>query len=492
MRDRTLSLPAHVASLAPRDLADARRLAAAIPVRANAIEYRLDGAPEKIPATALADVDPRPVIVTWRSVREGGHFDGSAEEYRRLVSDAAAAGALVDVEHASGLADDRTLVDRRRLLVSSHFPFGLPPDWEARLTAMRQTGAFAVKLVAGAAHLRASLDLAEIQRRCADGATTVFPMGPASAPGRVLAALFGGALVYGSVGRPTASGQPPLSELLEVYETDRPRLPEAAFGIVAADPSGSLSPPVHNALFRSREMPFVYLPIPVSDFDRERPFEIELDPPFRGFSITQPWKIRAAEVGVPGEDVSATGAANTLLPERRHWRSENTDVDGVFDPLSDHDTGEGRTAVILGTGGVARAAIVAAKRLGYEVAVAGRRDSEADALATRFRTDSIAWAGVEETEGDLYVNATPVGWLPDDPPAIPVRVLDTRPLVFDCVYRRDGRETSTVRAARAAGCRAVSGLEMFAVQAAAQARLFGVADVTREEVARILIGGRPS
>ena len=187
MRDRTLSLPAHVASLAPRDLADARRLAAAIPARANAIEYRLDGAPEKIPATALADVDPRPVIMTWRSVREGGHFDGSAEEYRRLVSDAAAAGALVDVEHASGLADDRTLVDRRRLLVSSHFPFGLPPDWEARLTAMRQTGAFAVKLVAGAAHLRASLDLAEIQRRCADGATTVFPMGPASAPGRVMA-----------------------------------------------------------------------------------------------------------------------------------------------------------------------------------------------------------------------------------------------------------------------------------------------------------------
>jgi 3-dehydroquinate dehydratase type I len=490
LRDRPLSLPAHVASVAPRDLADARRLAAAVPAKATAIEYRLDGTVENIPPSGLAEVDSRPVIMTWRSVREGGHFDGSAEEYRRLVSEAAAAGAIVDLEHATGLAESRDFVDRRRLLVSSHFPFGLPPDWEARLAAMRQTGALAVKLVAGAAHLRASLELAEIQRRCADGATSIFPMGPASAPGRILAALFGGALVYGSVDRPTASGQPLLSELLDVYTTDHVRRPEALFGIVALDPSGSLSPLVHNALFRARDLPFLYLPIPVLDFERERPHEIEHDPPFRGFSITQPWKTRAAGVGAASEDVSATGAANALFREGRRWRAENSDVDGVFDPLSDHDTGEGRTALILGTGGAARAAIVATRRLGYEVAVTGRRDNAADVLASQFGVDSLSWEDVAASEADLYVNATPVGWGPDDPPAVPARVLDARPLVFDCVYRRDGGETSTVRAARAAGCRVVPGLEMFAVQAAAQARLFGVEGVTREEVTGILAGAR--
>ncbi|HEX9303938.1 MAG TPA: type I 3-dehydroquinate dehydratase [Thermoanaerobaculia bacterium] len=490
MRDRPLSLPAHVASVAPRDLADARRLAAAVPAKATAIEYRLDGAAEKIAPATLAEVDSRPVIVTWRSVREGGHFDGSPEEYRRLVSEAAEAGAIVDIEHSSGLADRPDFVERRRLLVSSHFPFGLPPDWEARLAAMRQKGALAVKLVAGAAHLRASIDMAEIQRRCADGATSIFPMGPASAPGRILAALFGGALVYGSVGRATAAGQLLLADLLDVYTTDHARRPSALFGIVALDPSGSLSPTVYNAFFRSRNLPFLYLPVPVSDFERERPHEIELDPPFRGFSITQPWKTRAVGAGMASEDVSATGAANTLLRERRGWRAENTDVDGVFDPLSDHDTGEGRTALILGTGGAARAAIVATRRLGYEVAVTGRRDEAADALAERFGIDSLAWEDVSASEADLYVNATPVGWRPDDPPAVPARVLNARPLVFDCVYRRDGEATSTVRAARAAGCRVIQGLEMFAVQAAAQARLFGVEGVTREEAARILAGER--
>jgi 3-dehydroquinate dehydratase/shikimate dehydrogenase len=486
LKETRLSLPAHVASLAPRDLADARRLVASVPGRASAIEYRLDGAAERIPAGAVVGLDPRPAIVTWRTTREGGHFEGSAEEYRRLVFEAYRAGAIVDVEHASGLAGDGALTDRRRVIVSAHFLFGLPSDWESLLSAMRETRPLAVKLVAGAAHLRASLEVAEVQRRQPDGATAVFPMGPASAPGRILSAVFGSALVYGSVGVPTAAGQPLLSDLLDVYGTDQRRAPEALFGIAAIDPSGSLSPLVHNALFRSRDLAFLYLPLPVADFDRERPHELVFDPRFRGFTVTQPWKPRAAAVGTSSEDVKSTGAANTLFLEGRQWRAENTDVDGIFEPLADHDTGEGRTALILGTGGAARAAIVAARRLGYEVAVTGRRDEAADALAAQFGVDSVAWEDVAGTEADLYVNATPVGWRPEDPPAVPARVLEGRPLVFDCAYRRDRGETSTIRAARAAGCSTVAGLEMFAVQAAAQAGFFGVWGVAREEVGRLL------
>ena len=459
---------------------------AGVPSHASAIEYRLDGSAERIPAAALVGLDPRPAIVTWRSAREGGHFGGSLEEYRGLLREAYAAGAIVDVEHESGLANGPDFPDRRRLVVSAHFPFGLREDTGSLLASMRETRALAVKLVAGAAHLRASLDLADFQRREADGTTSIFPMGPASAPGRILSAVFGSALVYGSVGVPTAPGQPLLADLLDVYGTDRPRNPEALFGIVAVDPSGSLSPVVHNALFRSRDLPFLYLPLPIADFERERPDELAFDPPFRGLSVTQPWKTRAAAIGTAGEDVRATGAANTLFLEGRRWRSENTDVDGIFEPLADHDTGEGRSAVVLGTGGAARAAVVAARRLGYEVSVAGRSDEAADALAETLGVDSLAWTDVESTEADLYVNATPVGWRPDDPPAVPARVLEGRPLVFDCVYRRDGGETPTIRTARAAGCRTVSGLEMFAVQAAAQARFFGVDGVTREEVGRLL------
>jgi shikimate dehydrogenase len=161
-------------------------------------------------------------------------------------------------------------------------------------------------------------------------------------------------------------------------------------------------------------------------------------------------------------------------------------VDGAFDPLADHGTGEGRSAVVVGAGGAARAVVVAARRLGYEIAVAARRDAEADRLAELLHVDSIAWADVAATEADLYVNATPLGWRDDDPPAIPLRVLEQRPLVFDCVYRRDGRETSTIRSARAAKCEVIEGLRMFAAQAVRQAQLFGLRNVTLDEVTSIL------
>ena len=236
MSDRVLELPARIASLAPRDLDRARRLVAATPPGATAIEWRLDLADERIPAAALMDLDPRPAIVTYRGIREGGAFDGSAEEYARLLAEAQGAGAIVDVEAGRGFLSGRgAALDRGRVILSAHFPFGLPSDWEDRLLAMLAAGPRAVKLVAGAADLRSSLEIAAIQKRQRDPAVSVFPMGSASAPGRVLAALFGGSLVYGSVGFPTAVGQLALSEMLGVYCIEEPRELEALFGIVGLE-----------------------------------------------------------------------------------------------------------------------------------------------------------------------------------------------------------------------------------------------------------------
>jgi shikimate 5-dehydrogenase len=101
----------------------------------------------------------------------------------------------------------------------------------------------------------------------------------------------------------------------------------------------------------------------------------------------------------------------------------------------------------------------------------------------------MAWMDVASSEADLYVNATPIGWNGDDPSAIPENLFEAQPLIFDCVYRRDGLETSTIRKARAAKCPTVDGLQMFAAQAARQSALFGAGGVTLEEVKRALGSG---
>lgn len=476
-----------MASIAPRDLDDARRLLERVPQKASAVEYRLDLCDEPIPVARLQELDARPVLATWRSAAEGGKFSGSPEEYHRRTLEAYEAGATVDVEHSSGLLSNGSeFADRRRIVVSFHSPFGLPEDWEAILEAMRGASARAVKLVAGAPDLRAALKIVRIQKSQSDPSVAVLPMGPGSPPGRVLCALSGASLVFGPVERQTAAGQIPLGDLFDVFEIDRPRPIERLFGIVGADVANSHSPKLHNSIFRARDLPWLFLPLPVADYDRVRPHEIDFDPPFSGFSVTQPWKRHAAAAGAPSQDVRAAGAANTLVHGRGGWQAENTDVDGFFDPLADHDTGEGRTAVILGAGGAGRAGVVATRRLGYEVLVASRRDESADALAEELGVDSLAWEDVPASEADLYVNATPVGGKDGDSSAVPSAVLANRPLVFDCVYRRDGKLTPTVAAAREARCPVIDGIQMFAAQAVRQASLFGAEDVTPDEVRRLI------
>jgi len=119
--ERALPKPAFIASLAPKNFDEARRLVSLVPLDANAIEYRLDLAAGRISSRALLELDPRCVIATYRTSGEGGKFDGSREEYRKSVQSAYDAGATVDVELESGLLeDDGFLPDRSRVIGSRH------------------------------------------------------------------------------------------------------------------------------------------------------------------------------------------------------------------------------------------------------------------------------------------------------------------------------------------------------------------------------------
>src|SRR5262249_41596788 len=102
LSERILPRPARVASLAPEDAADAKRLAALVPARADAIEFRLDLSERPIRPAELLDLTWLPVIVTYRTRGEGGSFEGGASDYAAAVEEAYAAGTTVDVEHASG------------------------------------------------------------------------------------------------------------------------------------------------------------------------------------------------------------------------------------------------------------------------------------------------------------------------------------------------------------------------------------------------------
>ena len=133
----------------------------------------------------------------------------------------------------------------------------------------------------------------------------------------------------------------------------------------------------------------------------------------------------------------------------------------------------GARVVIIGAGGAARAAAFALGVEGAAITICNRTPSRAEDLA-RLTGGQAADIGILQSEGyDVVINATPVGMNTQEGAGsvtpLPTEWLRGQEIVFDFVYRP--RVTPLHNAARDRGCRIISGLEMFLLQASEQYRL---------------------
>jgi shikimate dehydrogenase len=269
--------------------------------------------------------------------------------------------------------------------------------------------------------------------------------------------------------------------------------------VYGGDVTGSLSPRIHNSLFSSRRLPFLYLPFSASE--HRDPIERTLREDLAalaaagilpaGLSVTNPFKAAFESIvqAIDEDDaVARTGAANTLVNVETQGGSarflaRNTDADAILEILSGRCL-TGRRVAILGSGGSARAAAYAAVQAGCEVSLAGRDFSRVRRVADRFGASAVQQSELSAAEPEVLINATPLG-SGDDPIPFSGALLDGCTAVIDFVYRAGG-ETALVCEARQRGCVVADGLEVLARQAVGQAKLFGVGDATFEEIEAIL------
>jgi shikimate 5-dehydrogenase len=146
---------------------------------------------------------------------------------------------------------------------------------------------------------------------------------------------------------------------------------------------------------------------------------------------------------------------------------------------------KGAKAVLLGAGGVAAGAAYALKDLDMDVTILNRTPENAKKLAERFDCAWGTWDKFERIKPDLVVNATPLGMQPDTRNPLREDQLYKDLTVFDLVYTPP--VTPLIEAARAKGCRTISGIEMFIEQAREQFYLFFGMDIPVEKV-RELVG----
>ncbi len=148
-------------------------------------------------------------------------------------------------------------------------------------------------------------------------------------------------------------------------------------------------------------------------------------------------------------------------------RGSTTDGLGVTAPLKKLIDLKGKSVVILGAGGAARAAALALRGKGARVTILARDEAKAAAVGRSVGCAHAPLAELSSRAWDVLVNATPVGSAsaPEETP-VPAELHRKGSIVFDMVY--DPLETRLLREAKAAGCAIVGGLEMLLAQAVAQ------------------------
>jgi shikimate dehydrogenase len=241
-------------------------------------------------------------------------------------------------------------------------------------------------------------------------------------------------------------------------------------GVIGWPVDRSMSPVIHNAAFAALEMDWVYLPLPVPLGQVGTALEGLRALGFAGANVTMPHKTECAElIDELSDDARALRAVNTVAVGADALVGSNTDVLG-FERFLDVDAGfdpSGRTALLFGAGGAARACALALARGGLEaLTVALREPARAEpvrVLLEPFGTNvsSVRFDEARHVPANLVVNATPLGGRGE---SLPLPPLDPGGLAVDLLTRP--ASTPLLAEARRAGIAAFGGLGLLLHQGA--------------------------
>ncbi len=273
---------------------------------------------------------------------------------------------------------------------------------------------------------------------------------------RIRSDILGNMFTFAYISKPTAPGQISLDEMKNLNESS------IITGLVGSPLDKSKSREMHNRAFVECGISGRYLnfPSPSLDYigDCIRGYNI------RGINVTIPYKESIIScLDEIDSDAESAKAVNTVVNSDGTLKGYNTDIDGIETALKNADFEmNGKRMLIMGSGGAARACIIAALRNNTEISVAGRNMKTVNKLSSEFGI-GIATEESLMSEFDVIVNATPIGMYGEGTYPVNPNTLDESNTVFDMVY---GVETPIVSKAKNTGCKIIAGEDMLAMQGA--------------------------
>ncbi len=237
---------------------------------------------------------------------------------------------------------------------------------------------------------------------------------------------------------------------------------DKVYGLLGYPLGHSFSKNFFNNKFESEKIDAEYINFEIPDINMLMEV-ISEHHNLEGLNVTIPYKQQVIPfLDELDEDAARIGAVNVIKIIRENGdlklKGYNSDIIGFCDSIAPLIKQHMKKALILGTGGAAKAVFVGLEKLGIEPQYVSRKKSDNAIIYSEINKDII-------NEYHIIVNTTPLGMYPniDESPDIPYELLTDKHLCYDLLYNPD--ETLFMKNAKAQGAETKNGLEMLLLQA---------------------------
>ncbi|OJK04718.1 hypothetical protein ASPACDRAFT_74288 [Aspergillus aculeatus ATCC 16872] len=433
-------------SLTLPDLRSASDILKEVCVGSDAVELRVDllkdpASDDEIPSvdyvaeqmSFLRSQTSLPLIFTIRTQSQGGRFpDNAYDEARELYRLAIRSGTeFVDLEIA--FPDDllRSVTESKgysKIIASHHDPKGELAwgnmSWMKYYNRALEYGDV-IKLVGVAKTLDDNTALRKFKQWAAeahDVPVIAINMGDNGQLSRILNG-FMTPVSHPSLPFKAAPGQLSATEIRKGLSLMGELKPKK-FALFGTPISQSRSPALHNTLFAQTGLPYEYGRLETSNAEDVKDFI--RSPDFGGASVTIPLKLDIMPLlDEISSDAEIIGAVNTIVPvsagqdEPARLIGYNTDWQGMTLSLRNagvYGSNGDASAVVIGGGGTARAAIYAIHNMGFSpIYIVGRSPAKLETMVSTFPT-SYNIRIVESAESLDTIPKVAIGTIPADKP----------------------------------------------------------------------------
>lgn len=234
------------------------------------------------------------------------------------------------------------------------------------------------------------------------------------------------------------------------------------YGLVGYPLEHSFSIGYFNEKFANEGIDAEYVNFEIPQIDM-LPEVIASNPTLIGLNVTIPYKEKVISyLDHVSPEARAIGAVNVISIEHKgkstFLKGYNSDVIGFTKSIEPKLEPFHKKALILGTGGAAKAVAYGLKSLGLETVFVSRYERPGTIQYEKLTGDDIR-------EYNVIVNCTPCGMYPhtSECPNLPYEAMDSHNLLYDLIYNPD--ETMFMHNGAKNGATVVNGLEMLLLQA---------------------------